>query len=71
MHDVIVVGAGPAGSTAAKVLAEKGFRLLYGTSIDFCRADSRHILENGYLNEMLSGGIIHGTSQFIASKKPG
>ena len=24
MYDVIVVGAGPAGSTAAKVLADKG-----------------------------------------------
>ena len=28
MYDVIVVGAGPAGSTAAKVLAEKGLRVL-------------------------------------------
>lgn len=28
MYDVIVVGAGPAGCTAAKVLAEKGYRVL-------------------------------------------
>lgn len=28
MYDVIVVGAGPAGSTAAKTLAEKGYRIL-------------------------------------------
>lgn len=28
MCDIIVVGAGPTGSTAAKVLAEKGFRVL-------------------------------------------
>ena len=28
MYDVIVIGAGPAGSTAAKVLAEKGFHVL-------------------------------------------
>ena len=28
MYDVIVVGAGPAGSTAAKVLSEKGMRVL-------------------------------------------
>lgn len=28
MYDVIVVGAGPAGSTAAKGLAEKGLRVL-------------------------------------------
>ena len=28
MYDVIVIGAGPAGSTAAKVLAEKGRRVL-------------------------------------------
>lgn len=28
MYDVIVIGAGPAGCTAAKALAEKGFRVL-------------------------------------------
>ena len=28
MYDVIVVGAGPAGCTASKVLAEKGYRVL-------------------------------------------
>lgn len=28
MYDVIVVGAGPTGSTAAKVLAEKGYKIL-------------------------------------------
>ena len=28
MYDVIVVGAGPAGSTAAKVLADKGLHIL-------------------------------------------
>ena len=28
MYDVIVVGAGPAGSTAAKVLADKGLHVL-------------------------------------------
>ena len=29
MYDVIVVGAGPAGCTAAKILAENGFRVLF------------------------------------------
>ena len=28
MYDVIVIGAGPAGCTAAKILAENGFRVL-------------------------------------------
>ena len=28
MYDVIVVGAGPAGCTAAKTLAEKGYKVL-------------------------------------------
>lgn len=28
MYDVIVVGAGPAGSTAAKILAERGYKVL-------------------------------------------
>lgn len=28
MYDVLVIGAGPAGSTAAKILAEKGIRVL-------------------------------------------
>ena len=28
MYDVIVVGAGPAGCTASKVLAEKGYKVL-------------------------------------------
>lgn len=28
MYDVIVIGAGPAGSTCAKVLSEKGCRVL-------------------------------------------
>lgn len=28
MYDVIIVGAGPAGSTAAKVLADKGLHIL-------------------------------------------
>ena len=28
MYDVIVVGAGPAGCTAAKALAEKGYKVL-------------------------------------------
>jgi flavin-dependent dehydrogenase len=28
MYDVLVAGAGPAGSTAAKILAEKGMRVL-------------------------------------------
>lgn len=26
MYDVVVIGAGPAGSTAAKVLAEQGYK---------------------------------------------
>ena len=28
MYDVIVIGAGPAGCTASKVLAEKGYKIL-------------------------------------------
>ena len=28
MYDVIVIGAGPAGCTAAKILAKNGFRVL-------------------------------------------
>lgn len=28
MYDVLVIGAGPAGSTAAKVLADRGLRVL-------------------------------------------
>lgn len=28
MYDVIIIGAGPAGSTAAKTLADKGFKVM-------------------------------------------
>ena len=28
MYDVLIIGAGPAGSTAAKVLADRGLRVL-------------------------------------------
>ncbi len=28
MYDVIIIGAGPSGSTAAKILAEKGYKVL-------------------------------------------
>lgn len=28
MYDVIVIGAGPTGSTASKVLAERGYKVL-------------------------------------------
>ena len=28
IYDVVVVGAGPAGSTVAKILAERGFKVL-------------------------------------------
>ena len=28
MYNIIVIGAGPTGSTAAKVLAEKGYKVL-------------------------------------------
>ena len=28
MYDVLVVGAGPAGSTAAKILAESGYKVM-------------------------------------------
>lgn len=29
MYDIIVIGAGPTGSTAAKILAEKGYKVLF------------------------------------------
>ena len=28
MYDVLIVGAGPAGSTAAKILAESGYKVM-------------------------------------------
>ncbi len=37
MYDVIVVGAGPSGSNAARVLAERGFRVLLLDSAKFPR----------------------------------
>ena len=34
MFDVIVIGAGPAGSTVSKVLAEKGFHVLLAERLE-------------------------------------
>ncbi len=40
MYDVIVVGAGPAGCTAAKILAENGFRVLFAEKFKLPRYKS-------------------------------
>jgi len=40
MFDVIVIGAGPAGSTASKVLAEKGFHVLLAERLKMPRYKS-------------------------------
>lgn len=33
MYDVIIIGAGPSGSTAAKILAEKGYKTLLAKNL--------------------------------------
>ena len=40
MFDVIVIGAGPAGSTASKVLTEKGFHVLLAERLKMPRYKS-------------------------------
>ena len=40
MFDVIVIGAGPAGSTASKILAEKGFHVLLAERLKMPRYKS-------------------------------
>ncbi len=37
MHDVLVIGAGPAGSTAARECAERGLSVVLADKADFPR----------------------------------
>lgn len=48
MHDVIVVGAGPAGSTAARILSNKGLKILQ-LSKDVGKKDCAGILTSKYV----------------------
>jgi len=74
-HDVVVVGAGPAGSTAAKFLSEKGIKVLLIDKSKFPRSKpcggglpSRVLNRFNYLEELGAiesytfGGVAYSTS---------
>lgn len=72
-YDAIVVGAGPAGSTAAKYLAEKGVKTLLVDKEDFPRKKpcggglpTRVLQQYPYVNELVNsisyGSITHSSS---------
>jgi flavin-dependent dehydrogenase len=64
-YDVVVVGAGPAGSTAARVAAEKGLKVLLVDKSKF----PREKVCGGYLSYKTLALLSHGLSESVIEQK--
>jgi len=75
-YDVVIVGAGPAGSTAAKFLSEKGVKVLLSDKSKFPRDKPcgggipvrvlkkfKYIEEKDLIESYIYGGYVHSPSQ--------